>query len=258
MDSAGNLYGTGRQVFEVSPGSGGWTEKVLHHFCSWRDCRDGNAPFAGVILDPSGNIYGTTEAGGDYKAGTVYELRPTSSGWKEHVLHSFPAFPNDGQVPRVRALMLDASGRLYGTAQQGGANICYDIGCGIIFRLTRGKKGRWNEEVLFNFNYDGNGTNGYGPGAGVVLDKKGNIYGTTIYGGSASCACWVVYGLAPQAKGKWKYSVLHTFQGLDGALPDANLILDSKGNIYGTTVLGGPSDGLGGPSDGGVVFELTP
>ena len=84
----------------------------------------------------------------------------------------------------------------------------------------------------------------------MVLDEVGNLYGTTVYGGSG-CDCGVVYKLAPGKKGKWTYTVLHTFVGSDGAQPDANLILDDKGNLYGTTATGGP----GGY---GVVFELTP
>jgi uncharacterized repeat protein (TIGR03803 family) len=81
------------------------------------------------------------------------------------------------------------------------------------------------------------------------MDKTGNLYGTTIYGGSG-CGCGVVYRLAPNTKGKWTYTVLHTFVGSDGAQPDANLIVDDKGNLYGTTATGG--------AYGGVVFELTP
>jgi uncharacterized repeat protein (TIGR03803 family) len=94
------------------------------------------------------------------------------------------------------------------------------------------------------------GSSGSGPGAGVVLDQAGNLYGTTIYGGT-NCYCGVVYKLAPQANGKWRYTVLHTFIGSDGAQPDANLILDDKGNLYGTTA-------IGGAAGAGVAFELTP
>jgi len=92
---------------------------------------------------------------------------------------------------------------------------------------------------------------GDGPGGGVVMDKAGNLYGTTVAGGDPNCDCGVVYKLEPQAGGKWKYTVLHSFAGYDGAQPAANVILDSKGNLYGTTITGG----AGGA---GVAFELTP
>jgi uncharacterized repeat protein (TIGR03803 family) len=174
-------------------------------------------------------------------------LDPSSSGWKEQVLHSFPAFPKDGQVPGVGALVFDASGNLYGTTSEGGANTCF-AGCGTIFRLTQETDGRWKETILYNFK---NGASGFSPGAGVVLDQAGNLYGATTYGGTSSRGCGVVYKLAPGANGNWTYTVLHRFTGSDGAQPDANLILDSKGNLYGTTA-------TGGANGGGVVFELTP
>jgi uncharacterized repeat protein (TIGR03803 family) len=115
-----------------------------------------------------------------------------------------------------------------------------------VYELSRNGNGRWKETLLYNFQ---SGT-GYGPGAGVVFDKSGNLYGTTVYGGSGSCGCGVVYKLAPGSGGTWTYSVLHTFTGTDGAQPDANLVLHN-GKLYGTTITGG----TGGA---GVVFELTP
>jgi uncharacterized repeat protein (TIGR03803 family) len=246
-DGSGNFYGTAFAVFELSQAGSGWKEKVLYRFCSKTNCSDGDAPYAGVILDAVGNLYGTTNAGGAYKAGTVYQVRQTPGGWKEQVLHSFPSFPKDGQVPGLGQLVLDDAGNLDGTTSQGGTNFCF-AGCGTIFRLTRGTDGRWKETILYNFE---NGASGFSPGGGVVLDKAGILYGTTTYGGSSSCDCGVVYKLSPEAKGKWTYTVLHRFSGVDGAAPDANLILDSKGNLYGTTA-------SGGTSGAGVVFELTP
>ena len=97
MDSAGNLYGTTYGgggngygvVFELSPGSAGWTYQVLNDFC-WQDsCGDGRNPQAGLIIDSAGNLYGTTTAGGSYGYGVVFELRPTSTGWSPTVLYSF-------------------------------------------------------------------------------------------------------------------------------------------------------------------------
>lgn len=246
MDDAGNLFGTtpngngsnGGTIFQLSPGSGGWHETVIYQFChSNPKCVDGAAPQAGVILDSAGNLYGTTEGGGAYGLGTVYEVKHTSSGWKEQVMHSFDNNGKDGVTPGWGALVIDAKGSLYGTTATGGC-------CGgVIFKLTPQTDGRWKETILYDFK---GGASGFEAGAGVVMDKAGNLYGTTIAGGSG-CGCGVVYKLSPGANDKWTYTVLHTFTGSDGAQPDANLILDSKGNLYGTTANGG-----------GVVFELTP
>ncbi len=246
MDGNGNLYGTGPYggtyeggtVYELTPGSGGWSETVLHEFDG--NTGDGGRPFAGVILDSAGNLYGTTEGGGAHIYGTVYELQHASSGWRERILHSFPAFPKDGHTPGWGNLAMDGAGSLYGTTAGGGC-------CGgIVYRLTPDAGGRWKYTILYEFR---GGATGDEPGAGVVMDKAGVLYGTAIDGGYGGCG--VVYKLAPSKGGKWKYTVLHTFTGEDGCQPDANLILDSKGNLYGTTATGG----AGGY---GVAFELTP
>jgi uncharacterized repeat protein (TIGR03803 family) len=246
MDPSGNLFGTGAGwAYELSPGSNGWTLTGLHSFTG--ENGDGSAPIAGVLLDPAGNLYGTTEHGGGSKScgggcGTVYQLHPIPDGsWKEHILHRFQA-RWDGAFPGVGALVLDRVGNLYGTAD--GGNSRY----GVIFRLSPGADGRWRETVLYNIP---GGTGGESPGAGVVRDKAGNLFGTTIAGGDPKCGCGLIFKLAPQANGKWKYIVLHRFTGYDGAQPDANLVIDSKGNLYGTTAIGG----AGGY---GVAFELTP
>lgn len=156
-------------------------------------------------------------------------------------------FPNDGKVPRVGALAFDREENLYGTTQQGGKNICGPVHCGTIFRLSRQPNGHWKETILHNLKL---GKGGYWPGAGVVVDGAGNLYGTTLYGGT-ECDCGVVYKLAPNPDGSWTYTVLHRFTGYDGAEPDANLILDDQGNLYGTTA-------TGGPGGAGVVFKVTP
>jgi uncharacterized repeat protein (TIGR03803 family) len=245
MDNAGNLFGTAGAAFELSADADGWKETLLHDFTG--ENGDGFGPYAGVILDAAGNVYGTTERGGSGDVGIVYRLRPSSGGWKESVLHSFGAFHDDGQIPGVGALVSDASGNLYGTTSQGGRNTCVDVGCGTVFKLTPGAKGDWKETILYNFT---DGANGAEPDAGVVMDKAGNLYGTTSAGGS-SCGCGLIYKLAPGSNGKWTYTVLHRFTGYDGAGPNANLILDDKGNLYGTTTTGG----AGGY---GVAFQLTP
>jgi uncharacterized repeat protein (TIGR03803 family) len=272
MDRSGNLYGTAPRpwttAFELTPGSDGWHETIMHHFGVTKG--DGAGPYSGLILDSARNLYGTTEWGGigcvGEGCGTVYEIQRTSSGWKEVVLHRFDNNGTDGVGPGFGALFMDDSGNLYGTTVGGGSHTCFAgeirafaipsgagyfpgnaIGnCGTIFKLTKLADGSWKENILYNFK---GGAAGSGPGAGVVMDKAGNLYGTTIYGGSGGSG--VVYKLAPGAKGKWTYTLLHTFSGADGAQPDANLILDDKGNLYGTTA-------TGGANGGGVVFEITP
>lgn len=240
MDEAGNLFGTASVAFKLSPGADGWKETVLHDFTG--ESGDGEEPIAGLILDAAGNVYGTTQHGGGSSncgggCGTAYQLSPSSKGkWKETVLHRFQA-RQDGAFPGVGALAIDSASNLYGTTD-----------AGTIFELSPGVEGRWKFAVLYTIT---GGSNGTEPSAGVVLDKAGNLYGTTIAGGSPQCDCGVVYKLAPGSKGKWNYAVLHTFVGSDGAQPDANLILDSEGNLYGTTATGG----AGGY---GVAFELTP
>jgi uncharacterized repeat protein (TIGR03803 family) len=237
-DEGGNLYGTQEtDVFELQPTEHGWVRTILHNF---RKRGDGGGAFAPVILDSAGNLYGTTEGGGAYGGGTVYEVERTADGWKEKLLHSFAVNYKDGHTPGLGALVMDNAGALYGTTAGGGC-------CGgVIFKLTPGSDGSWKETIIYDFK---GGALGFEAGGGVVMDKAGKLYGTTINGGSGGCG--VVYELAPTSSGKWKYTVLHAFQGNDGCQPDANMILDDKGNLYGTTA-------TGGTYIGGVVFELTP
>lgn len=244
IDSAGNLYGEAGVIFKLSQGSKGWRERVLY--------LPPGTNLDGPIRDQAGNLYGTTENGGAHclpqGCGTVYEVMRMGGGkWQHRILHSFGAFRNDGISPPEGQLAIDQSGSLYGTTFTGGTNRCV-TGCGTIFKLTPDNSGHWKETILYNFRND---TTGNGPAAGVVVDGVGNIYGTTMYGGSPLCGCGVVYKLAPTLDGKWQYKVLHRFLYSDGAQPAANLILDKKGNLYGTTPIGGPG-GLG------VVFEITP
>jgi len=243
-DNSGNLFGVTYSAYRLARGSKGWKATVLHNFTGNRG--DGSGPYAVPILDASGNLYGTTEGGGNYRCGggcgTVYELSPQPDGkWKETILHRFQA-SWDGAFPGVGALVLDDSGNLYGTAQGGSS------GHGVIFKLSRSSSGRWKETVLYDIP---GGPSGADPSAGVVMDKAGDLFGTTSVGGDPNCNCGVVYELSPAANDKWTYTVLHRFVGSDGALPDANLILDDKGNLYGTA-------SAGGAFGYGVAFELTP
>jgi uncharacterized repeat protein (TIGR03803 family) len=254
LGKTGNLYGTAHNVYELSPTSVGWVENVLHNFTGANG--DGYFPQAGPIMDEAGNIYGTTFYGGGGGCGggcgTVYELQagdpavwaPGVAAWKERVLHRFGETPGDGAFPGVGQLAIDRFGDLYGTTDVGG-----NPGYGTVFKLTNvpsATGGAWAEAVLHNFTPGGLG---YEPSGGVIIDSAGNLYGTTINGGSALCGCGVVYKLSPQPDGRWQYAVLHIFEGTDGAQPDANLTIGPDGNLYGTA-------SGGGTYGGGVVFQI--
>ncbi len=254
LDSADNLYGTtvfgGRYnsgtVFELSPAAGGvWTETILHHFND--NNRDGYEPFGGVTLDAAGNIYGTTNIGGVYNAGTVYEIiRKTGT---EKVLHSFNS-SGEGHYPDA-GVILDAAGNVYGTTSVGGqTQNCGVQRCpapaGTMFELTQ-KNGSWSVRVLHTFL--GNGKDGNIPEAGLVFDAAGNLYGTTSAGGPNGYG--TVFELAPTVGGSWTEKVLYSWGNTpsDDA-PRAGLVLDAAGDLYGTTP--------GNSSGNGAVFEVTP
>jgi uncharacterized repeat protein (TIGR03803 family) len=254
FDAAGDLYGTTSlggsagdgTVFELTPGPNGeWTETVLHSFSG----PDGNYPMAGVIFDAAGNLYGTTQTGGTAacECGVVFELSPEANGqWTETVLYNFDG--KDGWSP-LAGLTLDNAGNLYGTT----AGTVLKDRKGTLFELTPSGHGEWFHTVLHNF---GEGADGAEPHAGLVFDTAGNLYTTTYYGG--------IYGYGAVVEvtpGAVADRVLYSFNGNgeDGRYPEAALIFDGKGNLYGTTAYGGT--GLGCSNEFalcGIVFELTP
>lgn len=246
MDAAGNLYGTtfvagaygAGEVFELSPNStGGWTESVLYSFTGGAD--GANPYYADVILDASGNLYGTTVEGGAYNMGAVFELTRTSSGWSESVLYSF-AGGKDGANPYA-GLLFDAARNLYGTTYAGGGD-----NAGTVFELSPGGGGQWTEKVIHTFDVK----NGDSPTGGLVFDSHGSLYGVTQGGGANGYG--VVFKLTPAAGGSWTGNVLHNFNGkTEGGFPYAErLIFDASGNLYGTT------EG-GGAFQKGTVFRLS-
>jgi hypothetical protein len=168
-------------------GNGQWTEKVLHSFTN--DGNDGYNPYAGLIFDAAGNLYGTTSSGGTgsgcapWGCGTVFQLMLGANGqWSEKVLHSFTNDGNDGYSPYYGgSLIFGAAGNLYGTTFAGGTVSCGNYGCGTVFELSP-SNGSWNEAVLHSFS--GSISDGVLPYAGVVLDAAGNLYGTTSEGGA--------------------------------------------------------------------------
>lgn len=243
FDSAGHLYGTTRAggdygngvVFELSPGSGSWTEDVLYSF--YQPAITGYAPFAGVIFDLQGNIFGTTPIGeGNASAGAVYELMPSSNGWTAQSLQSFMGGEAGGIL--YGGLIRDPEGNLYGTASTGGLN-----NGGTVFELSP-TNGGWTFATIWNLS--GND----GSYASLTLDALGNLYGTTLEGGAYYRGN--VFKLSP-SNGGWTYTSLHDFMGggSDGAGPESSVTVDRNGNLYGTTVAGG----LYGD---GVVWEITP
>jgi uncharacterized repeat protein (TIGR03803 family) len=255
FDAAGNLYGTtsaggypgfSGTVFELSPGQGGrWTGRVLYHFHYNYYQTDGENPNAGVIFDAAGNLYGTTSAGGTYSAGTVFELSPGQGGnWTETVLLDFNG--SDGSDPEYGSLIFDGAGNLYCTTSRGGA-----YGDGTAFELSPGHGGSWTERLLYSFCSQTNCADGSNPAGGLIFDNAGNLYGTTAHGGADGAGS--AFELSPIQGGGWTEAVLHSFEhGAEGTYPQAGLIFDSAGNLYGTTNLGG------GPYAAGTVFELSP
>ncbi|MBV8196722.1 MAG: hypothetical protein JO263_01185 [Candidatus Eremiobacteraeota bacterium] len=257
FDRSGKLYGTtvsggdggsggGGTVYELSPSGRQWAEKILYRFPAYYQSQGAN-PYAGVIFGRGGTLYGTTAYGGGSPAcgggcGVAYELTPAGKGsWKESVLHAFDK--SDGAVP-VANLIPDARGNLYGSANAGGLGGCQN-GCGTLFALARAPHGRWSFSIIYDFQLQ----TGAGPSGNMVFDASGNLYGTTVIGGTYGWG--VVFKLAPQANHKWTYSVLHAFSSTpDGAEP-SGLVRSADGRLYGTTIGGGAS-GLG------TVFELKP
>ncbi len=261
-DGAGNFYGTTTQggsvgapfgsdgaVFELSPASGGgYTEKVLYSFGTASG--DGIQPAGTLIFDSKGNLYGTATSGGaNNNSGTVFELSPVSGGgWTEKTIYNFGATTTDGIEPAYETLIFDAQGNLYGTTLKGGAN-----GDGTVFELTLGTGGTWTEKILYNFG--ASTADAMGPYPGVIFDAAGNLYGTTRNGGAFGYG--TAFELTPGVGGTWTETVLHSFDinGTDGANPESAVILDSQGNLYGTTYYGG---NFGQGLHLGAVYELSP
>ena len=240
-DPAGNLYGTastGSGVVYRLDTTGHFA--VLHGFTGGAD---GGTPYAGVVRDSAGNLYGTTYHGGTAGAGVVYKL-DASSRHRETVLYSFTGGA-DGGGPN--AIIRDSAGNLYGTTFSGGmAGAGAGFGAGVVYKLdTAG-----HETVLYSFT---GGADGCFPVAGVVLDSAGNLYGTTGNGGTAngSAGPGVVFALDTSGQ----ETVLYSFTGAaDGAFPLSAVILDSAGNLYGTTFFGGTASGYAGL---GLVYKVS-
>ena len=255
---AANLYGqAGRNsLFRLRQLGTGWVLNPIYEFAG---SPDGLYPSGRLTVGPDGALYGATALGGlpdcadGGGCGTIYVTRPPGTfcrnpfcAWGEAVLYSFNPFEiqNEGIFPNG-GLIFDAARNLYGTTTAGGAT-----DQGIAFELSPAQ-GSWTETILYSFSRTSAGGT---PNGNLVIDRSGNLYGTTFEGGDFQCysnGCGVVFELSPTSNG-WVETVLHAFHGgSDGEQPGGGLIMDSAGNIYGGTT-------MGGVHGGGTVFELTP
>ena len=200
FDQAGNLYGTTGYggdfnqgtVYRLSPSGSGWTLTILYSF---QGADDGQQPASTLLMDQAGNLYGSTLVGGSGGGGTVFKLSPSGGGWSFSLIYDFVGQANQNFYPGpVNSLAMDAQGNLYGTAILDGAH-----GAGSVFKLTP-SNGSWTYTSLHDFT---GGTDGANPFSGVTLDANGNLFGTTLYGGTThgqecqSTGCGVVWEITP-------------------------------------------------------------
>ena len=240
LDASGNLYGTtylgglygAGSIYRLSPSGSSWTYRSLY---SLKAGADGSGPaFGSLAMGPDHTLFGTTEGGGFFGTAFVVCACPQ----KEFVLHSFGT-GTDGAQP-IGGLVIDAKGNLYGTTSLGG-----DTGNGTVFELVRSGH-TWTESILYSF---AGGLDAASPPAGVTLDSRGNLYGTSSFGGANGIGA--IYKLTHSNSG-WKETILYNFQGLDdGQNPVGGVVFDSAGNLYGATF-------AGGVNGGGIVYRLAP
>jgi len=247
FDSSGNLYGTTSAgganskgtVYKLTPSGSSWSESVLYSF---KTSLDGITPYSGVILDSSGNLYGTTANGGQgFNNGTFYEISPGTS-WSESGLFTFSG-ANTGQYPYdYGQLIRDSSGNFYGTTHLGGPT---GNNQGTVFKISI-SGGVATETVLYSFGYNAYTHDGQGPMGGNLVLSGGYLYGTTGQGGTYNDGTVFSIDLSTGTE-----TVLYNFGSTgDGVNPYAGLVMDSSGHLYGTTV-------NGGAHNSGTVFELS-
>ncbi|HEY3778609.1 MAG TPA: choice-of-anchor tandem repeat GloVer-containing protein [Rhizomicrobium sp.] len=266
IDPAGNLFGVtvfggennAGVVYEFVPSTGQYS--VLHNFCSKTGCADGSEPGrVNLVIDTQGNLYGTASEGGSaHSAGVVFELVRTGSAYREKTLHTFcpkKTCAHDGSTPRDGLTYAGAaSGQTYnGTSPLYGTTVYGETG-GIVFSVApKAGTNKWTRQVLYSFCSQMNCGDGKDPDTPLYIDSQGNIYGTTLEGGSSNLG--VVFELSPNGSG-YTETVLYSFCAqmncADGDVPDGGVVMDAAGNLFGTTEGGGDSLGQG------VVFELSP
>jgi uncharacterized repeat protein (TIGR03803 family) len=208
--------------------------QTYHVIYNFTDTRDGAYPSAGVTLDRAGSLYGTTTEGGNDQYGTVYKLKLSGSQWTLSPLYSF-SDGDDGSDPTARVIF-GPNGTLYGTTSSGTVynlrpptTFCRTVIC--FWTLT---------SLVHDLH-----TPGYGD---LLFDSAGNIYGTTVYGGSNHYG--EVFELTPSAGGYTENTVF-SFDQTTGVYPKNGVVFDQDGRLYGTTYEYGPGDGVG------TVFQLT-
>jgi uncharacterized repeat protein (TIGR03803 family) len=250
IDRAGNLYGTahfsisnGSEVFKMTHGNSGWHLQVLHMFQN----AEGGRPLSPVAFGPDGALYGTMFGGGQYNYGTVYALRPPRSicrvvpcPWNATVLYSFTGGP-DSKFPEGH-LTFDQAGNIYGTAA--GEDLAGNPGAGFqygsVWELVRSGVS-YTMSVVYGF--PGTPLAPQTPLGGVTFDQAGNLYGTTVAGGGHEQGA--IFELSPSGEG-WTSQLLYSFYNAQGSAPEAGLISDSAGNMYGVSFMNP------------YVFKLTP
>jgi uncharacterized repeat protein (TIGR03803 family) len=254
FDTAGNLYGSAYgggsvfgcsstgdcgMVYELSPQpSGLWTETILYSFGTNNEegLSVGPSP---VTFDDAGNLFGTTYDDGSgfctlvEGCGMIFELSPSGTGkWTANILYNFSSKSGDGFSP-LGGVVLGPGGRFYGTTSQGG----FGVKPGTVFELSQNSSGQWITRIVYDFPT----TDGYTSSATLIEDAAGNLYGTTHNGGIYNSG--TVFELSPASGGAWNEQILFAFP--PGTFPFGELIMDSMGNLYGTT-------------ESGTVFELSP
>jgi len=236
----GTEFGNYSRVYQLTHSGSDWVLSTLSTLPK------NPSPYARVVFGPDGHLYGTSWGGGPYSFGTVFKLTPpvgicrdAACYWTVNDVHDF-GLGTDGQGPYYGDVIWDQQGNMYGTTFYGGT-----FGNGTVYELTPSGNG-YTESLLYSFS----GPDGANPCAGLVFDKKGNLFGTTGAGGSNNFG--TIFELTYVPGVGWTEHVLYNFQKIsDGGYPEGGLIFDSAGNLYGTT----PSGGSGG---GGTVFELSP
>jgi uncharacterized repeat protein (TIGR03803 family) len=218
LDAAENVYGTAYwggsdfegAVFELTHGSSGWTEKTIYDFCP-SGCEDGSSPGSGVIFDNAGNLYGTATAGGADGGGVIFKLAHSNGGWSESVLYNFCPYNTCGGGWYPWGLTRTENGDLYSTTTYGGNYFWPCVpgdGCGAVFKFSP-KSGDY--VALHRFD----GRDGAFPNSGVVLDKQGNVYGSTRNDGAFGCG--TVFELSPKTGGGWTYNVRYNLRATASA-----------------------------------------
>ncbi len=254
LDKKGNLWGTtccggigGGVIFEITSKA---KEKLIHTFEG--SPRDGCSAWGAMVADGNGNFFGTTFGCGKHDFGTAFKLAPDG---RESLVYSFKGGRN-GLYPTAGPI-IDAQGNLYGTTDYGGrTGACSNGfgGCGTVFKLTS------NGMKTELYKFKGPPGDGYLPANNVIMDTSGKFYGTTWYGGRAGCVgdegCGIVFTIASDGT----ETVLHSFKGgkNDGGNPEAGLLADGAGNLYGTTEYGGGRNNCNGANGCGTVFEIAP